>query len=89
MSEQSMSDFLSEKIEEWIAANGGGFLTGFVAMVDTVAPDGGPTPFVSASKNQPTYRSLGMADYLGEWFRDDAHRAWMAPAPDCCDEDDD
>ena len=88
MSEQSMSDFLSEKIEEWIAAHGGGFLTGYVAMIDMVSSDGPPRIFVAGPSDQATYRTQGMVAYLHEWFADDARRSWVSSAPcDDCEDD--
>lgn len=88
MSEQTLSDFLAEKVEEWLAGNGGGFLNAFVTMVDFVDEDGAAAQAVAKHPGQATYRSLGMANYLAEWFVDDAHRSWAGFAPDCDCEDD-
>lgn len=69
---ETLRDFIEAAINEYLAANGGGFITGFVLMSEMVGADGSTSAFVIRPESQPVFRSMGYATYLGEWFKDDA-----------------
>lgn len=85
----ALRDAIQAAIDNWMIEQGGGFAGGWVAMVDTIDPDGSTSVHVHHPAGQRVYHSLGMANYLTEWFKDDARRQWLpCQCEDCTPEDD-
>ena len=75
-----LSEALEDFVQEWAAKNGG-MLIGFIAFAEYVNDAGEMRSSVAHPDMQPTYRSIGYAGYLDEWFRDDAHNEMYAGMP--------
>ena len=59
---------LGDAIQEIV----GGIVTGFVCFAEFMNPETGIADRgIFTPMSQPTWRSMGMAGYLGEWYRDD------------------
>lgn len=68
-----LAEFIDAAVQAYFAQSGkAGISLGFVALVEAMDADGEMVAVVAQRPNQPVYRSLGYAEYLGEWFRDDA-----------------
>lgn len=73
MSEKSLRDVIQEAVDQFVMEHGG-FITGYVCMVEGINTEGEKGITVAQQENQMTHTSLGMAAYLTEWFKDDAIR---------------
>ena len=72
MSEKSLRDVIQEAVDEFVVSQNGGFITGFVCLVEGINSEGEKGITIAHAENQMTHTSMGMAAYLTEWFKDDA-----------------
>lgn len=77
---QTLGEAIQECIENWCASNGGGMTLGFLAIVDRIDESGETVLTLSRAPQQPVHRSLGLAAYLQEWYRDDAQTQMLTAA---------
>lgn len=72
----TLSTLIEGAIQEYVHSRGGGFVSGWVFMLDFIDSDGGAAAAIAHPVEQPEFRSLGLSGYLDEWFRDDARNTW-------------
>lgn len=75
---KTLGKVVSETIENYLAENGGGFLTGFLFVAETVQADGQPALRVVTPGEQAPHRSLGLTSFAHEWVKDDVARMFDA-----------
>lgn len=75
---------ISEAIDNYLAANGGGFRLAFVYAVDIVDNEGGSAVMFGNADDQETYKSLGLTSYMDKWFDVEA-RELIARSQGGCD----
>lgn len=86
----TMRESIRQAIEDFLARQGGGFVSAFVYAVDVVDSDGEQVKYLGGPLEQDTSRSLGLSSYLDKWY-DEAARQLIARANDCscCPPEDD
>ena len=90
MSEQpaTMREAIQKAVDEHLASIGGGFRLAMVYAVDVVDSEGESVLYLSSPEDQPTYRSVGLTEYLRKWFDIEARECIAASAPCDCDDED-
>ena len=73
---------LQAAIEEHLAEQGGGFVTGFVCAVDMLDEEGDQCLLFTTPDGQRTALSMGLVEYSREWFLADA-RSQIATTFEC------
>ena len=76
-------------IQEHLAARGGGFCNGFVALAETVDEDGEDCVFLVSPDFQRSNRSFGMAKYLSAYWANEVRHLWDGTCDHDGDEEDD
>jgi hypothetical protein len=74
MTDRPLGEYLWDAFQEYVNDHqGGGFPTGFISVFEWMDSEGNFRVSVSAPEpnRQPTPRSIGMATFADEWFRDD------------------
>ena len=89
-----MRDAVQGAIEAHLAAAGGGFVQSFVYAAEVVDSEGQSVMYLGGPVEQDTVRSLGLTDYLGKWFDEEARQLIAqsracSGCDECSDEDDD
>lgn len=79
---------IENAVDAFATQGGGGFLTGFLCIVERVDADGQQCLTITAPNGQMTWRSLGLATYLREWYLDDAHNEMSAWTPTLSEDED-
>jgi len=64
-----MDDQIASALGEHIAETGGGFLAGYLMVIEALDANGEPFVEVRTPEGQRTSLSLGMAAYAREWLR--------------------
>lgn len=83
-----LRELLDATIREWCAARGGGWANSWVFAMHFTESDGGDAMFVTKPERQMHYISMGLSDYLRQWYTDDAVATWHALYSFNDDEDD-
>lgn len=89
MDENSLGEAIRNTVRNFFAEEEGGFAIAFVCAVDFISGDGESRLMISEMDEQPIHRSLGLANYLDAWYRDDAQMQWAGLWSQGATEDDD
>ena len=70
----NLSEYVYAAINEWHAANGGGFAVNAVFVMDCIGPEGEEMTRFFAVPDQSTYKTLGLIEYAQTYYRQCAKR---------------
>lgn len=73
-----LGDVVQSALNDWLAANGGGFPTSFVIAVDYVNNDGESSLIITDMPGQKTRHSLGLIGELDEYYRFESRVGWAS-----------
>lgn len=87
-----MRDAIQSAIEAHLAGSGGGFVHSFVYAAECTDGEGRPVMYLGGPLEQDAVRSLGLTDYLGKWYDNEARELIarsIGCTDSCCSDEDD